>query len=102
MSFSSLFPCPRTIQGKGSADDKLGSAAGRKNSIQDANEDTSQLASSVQSTEIYIPVPDWQCPRVNILVSSYGYRKKLKGGAKDILSYHCIYLNFKKSSYMIS
>ncbi|XP_046407559.1 uncharacterized protein LOC124172185 [Ischnura elegans] len=57
----------RTIQGEGADGDKLGSPAETKESIQWANEGTSQLGSSVQSTEIYIPVPDWQCSQENIM-----------------------------------
>ncbi|XP_046408697.1 uncharacterized protein LOC124173204 [Ischnura elegans] len=57
----------RSIQGDEAADDELGSSADTKDFIQDEIQGTSRLTCSVQTTEIYIPVPDSQQPGANIL-----------------------------------
>ncbi|XP_046407550.1 zinc finger protein 271-like [Ischnura elegans] len=57
----------KNIQGERTADDELGSSAETKDCIPDTTIGTSQLASSVQVTEIYIPMPDSQGSRANIL-----------------------------------
>ncbi|XP_046408760.1 zinc finger protein 23-like [Ischnura elegans] len=46
----------RSIEGEGAANDPLGSSVDTKEGIQGVNESTSELACSVQTTEIYIPV----------------------------------------------
>ncbi|XP_046405090.1 uncharacterized protein LOC124170413 [Ischnura elegans] len=58
---------PQSIQGDEAADDKLGSSADTKDFIQDEIQGTPRLTCSVQTTEIYIPVPDSQQPGANIL-----------------------------------
>ncbi|XP_046407468.1 uncharacterized protein LOC124172107 [Ischnura elegans] len=57
----------RSIQGEG--DGELGSSAVTKDCIPDAIMGPSRLACSVQ-TEIYIPLPECQTSRANMLVSS--------------------------------
>ncbi|XP_046408162.1 zinc finger protein 35-like isoform X2 [Ischnura elegans] len=59
--------CFRSIQGDGAADVKVESSDETKDCIQDAVEGASKFACSVQTTEIYIPVPDSQHPRGNAL-----------------------------------
>ncbi|XP_046407558.1 zinc finger protein 184-like [Ischnura elegans] len=56
-----------SIQGDEAADDKLGSSADTKDCIQDVIEGTSHLTCSIQTTEIYIPVPDSHQSRANML-----------------------------------
>ncbi|XP_046407882.1 uncharacterized protein LOC124172488 [Ischnura elegans] len=56
-----------SIQGDQVADDELGSSADTKDFIQDEIQGTSHLTHSVQRTEIYIPVPEFQQSRANML-----------------------------------
>ncbi|XP_046408154.1 uncharacterized protein LOC124172726 [Ischnura elegans] len=55
----------RSIQGEGSVE----SRDETNDCIRDATEGSSQLECSLQKTEIYIPVPDCQSPRANMLFS---------------------------------
>ncbi|XP_046407780.1 zinc finger protein 271-like isoform X1 [Ischnura elegans] len=59
--------CFRSIQGDEANDEELGSSAHTKDFIQDGIPGTSHLTSTVQRTEIYIPVPDPHQSRANML-----------------------------------
>ncbi|XP_046407834.1 zinc finger protein 16-like isoform X2 [Ischnura elegans] len=60
--------CFRSIEQVKEADKNLGSSAEAKDCIRDAIAGSSQMACSVQPTEIFIPVPDFHLPTANMSV----------------------------------
>ncbi|XP_046407718.1 zinc finger protein 33B-like isoform X1 [Ischnura elegans] len=56
-----------SVKEEGSADDELGFSPETSDSIQNVSLGTSQNARTVNTTEIYIPVPDCQLPNANML-----------------------------------